>query len=68
MPRVNNKYFPGGTLLRKWNFNPATDLARDYLGIMALHGKQGGLRDDVARYFIERSEDGPLLPGETPLV
>lgn len=26
-----------------------------------------GLRDDVARYFIERSEDGPMLLGETPL-
>jgi hypothetical protein len=56
------------TLLRKWNFNPATDIARDYQGLWRWTGNKPGLRDDVARYFIERSEDGPLLLGETPLV
>ncbi len=56
------------TLLRKWNFNPATDIARDYQGLWRWTGNKPGLRDDVARYFIERSEDGPMLLGETPLV
>lgn len=56
------------TLLRKWNFNPATDIARDYQGLWRWTGNKPGLRDDVARYFIERSEDGPLLLGETPLI
>jgi hypothetical protein len=55
-------------LLRKWNFNPATDIARDYQGLWRWTGNKPGLRDDVARYFIERSEDGPMLLGETPLV
>ncbi len=52
----------------KWDFNPATDIARDYQGLWRWTGNKPGLRDDVARYFIERSEDGPLLLGETPLV
>ncbi len=56
------------TLLRKWDFNPATDIARDYQGLWRWTGNKAGLRDDVARYFIERSEDGPMLLGETPLV
>ena len=55
-------------LLQKWDFNPATDIARDYQGLWRWTGNKPGLRDDVARYFIERSEDGPALLGETPLV
>lgn len=55
-------------LLQKWDFNPATDIARDYQGLWRWTGNKPGLRDDVARYFIERSEDGLLLLGETPLV
>lgn len=56
------------TLLRKWDFNPATDIARDYQGLWRWTGNKPGLRDDVTRYFIERSEDGPMLLGEPPLV
>jgi hypothetical protein len=55
-------------LLQKWDFNPATDIARDYQGLWRWTGNKPGLRDDVARYFVERSEDGPLLLGEAPLV
>jgi hypothetical protein len=55
-------------LLQKWAFDPATDIARDYQGLWRWTGNKPGLRDDVARYFIERSEDGPMLLGETPLV
>jgi hypothetical protein len=55
-------------LLQKWAFSPATDIARDYQGLWRWTGNKPGLRDDVARYFIERSEDGPMLLGETPLV
>jgi len=55
-------------LLQKWDFNPATDIARDYQGLWRWAGNKPGLRDDVARYFIERSEDGPLLLGEASLV
>jgi len=55
-------------LLQKWDFNPTSDIARDYQGLWRWTGNKPGLRDDVARYFIERSEDGPLLLGERPLV
>jgi hypothetical protein len=30
--------------------------------------RSAGLRDDLTRYFIEQSEDGPMLLGETPSV
>ena len=55
-------------ILKKWDFNPGTDIARDCQGLWRWTGNKPGLRDDAARYFIERSEDGPLLLGETPLV
>src|SRR5271170_6104814 len=55
-------------LLQKWYFDPSADIARDYQGLWRWTGNKPGLRDDVARYFIERSEDGPMLLGETPLV
>jgi len=42
-------------------FQSGTDIARDCQGLWRWTGNKPGLRDDVARYFIERSEDGPLL-------
>jgi hypothetical protein len=54
-------------ILKKWDFNPRTDIARDCQGLWRWTGDKPGLRDDVAQYFIERSEDGPMLLGETPL-
>jgi hypothetical protein len=66
--KVLRAYGERWMLLRKWDFNPATDIARDYQGLWRWTGNKPGLRDDVARYFIERSEDGPLLLGEAPLV
>ena len=66
--KVLRAYGERWALLQKWDFNPATDIARDYQGLWRWTGNKPGLRDDVARYFIERSEDGPMLLGETPLV
>jgi hypothetical protein len=66
--KVLRAYGERWALLKKWEFNPATDLARDYQGLWRWTGNKPGLRDDVARYFVERSEDGPLLLGERPLV
>ena len=66
--KVLRAYGERWALLQKWDFNPATDIARDYQGLWRWTGNKPGLRDDVARYFIERSEDGPLLLGEAPLV
>jgi len=55
------------TVLRKHDFDPATDLMRDYQGIWRWTGNKPKLRDDVMSYFLARSEDGPLLLGDTPL-
>jgi hypothetical protein len=51
--------FHGNKMLRAYG---------DYQGLWRWTGNKPGLRDDVGRYFIERSEDGPMLLGETPLV
>ncbi len=66
--KVLRAYGERWALLQKWDFNPATDIARDFQGLWRWTGNKPGLRDDVTRYFIERSEDGPMLLGETPLV
>jgi hypothetical protein len=66
--KVLRAYGERWLILRKWNFNPATDIARDCQGLWRWTGNKPGLRDDVARYFVERSEDGAALLGETPLV
>jgi hypothetical protein len=55
-------------ILLKHDFNPRTDLTRDYQGLWRWTGNKPGLRDDIIRYFTERAEDGPMLLGDTPLV
>lgn len=50
-------------ILRKHNFDPLVDLQADYQGIWKLSGNKPGLRDDLRRYFAERSEDNPNLMG-----
>jgi len=55
------------TVLQKHDFDPATDLMRDWQGIWRWTGNKPKLRDDVMNYFVSRSEDGPLLLGEQPL-
>ncbi|MFZ1918332.1 MAG: hypothetical protein WAU58_12210 [Terriglobales bacterium] len=55
------------TVLQKHDFDPATDLMRDYQGIWRWAGNKPKLRDDVMSYFLARSEDGALLLGDAPL-
>ncbi len=66
--KVLRAYGERWQLLKKWDFNPGTDIARDSQGLWRWTSNKPGMRDDVTRYFIERSEDGPMLLGETPLV
>jgi len=54
-------------VLQKHDFDPATDLMRDWQGIWRWTGNKPKLRDDVMNYFVSRSEDGPPLLGEQPL-
>ena len=47
-------------------FDPVKDLRRDWQGIWELTPDKPGLRDDIRRYFITRSEDDPNLYGDAP--
>ena len=44
-------------ILKKHNFDPGTDIHKDWQGIWQLTGNKPRLRDDIRRYFIERNED-----------
>lgn len=50
-------------VLKKHDFNPLTDISRDWQGIWQLNGNKPRLRDDLRRYFIERDEDDCNLYG-----
>jgi hypothetical protein len=66
-------YFHGSKVLRaygeRWkilqdnDFDPDTDLARDWQGILQLAGNKPRLRDDLRCYFRSRNEDDPTLRG-----
>lgn len=59
--KSNRKYWSRWDILKKWNFNPLTDLRRDWQGLYQLvdHGdlRSIGLRDDLRKYFRSRNED-----------
>lgn len=51
------------SILQNHDYNPVTDLARDWQGIWRWNGNKPRLRDDVRRYFMDRNEDNPNLTG-----
>lgn len=56
-------------ILLKHNYDPMTDIYRDWQGIWQLTNKKPALRDDLRKYFIERNEDdGHLYGTEAELV
>ncbi len=56
-------------ILRRHDFDPASDLTRDWQGLWRWAGNKPGLRDEVRRYFLTRNEDSTELTGsERPLV
>jgi hypothetical protein len=67
--KAKRRYFERWRILREHNFDPFSDLVRDWQGIYRWSGDKPRLRDAVRRYFIERSEDDPNLYGrEKPIV
>jgi hypothetical protein len=50
-------------ILRDNDFDPATDLVRDWQGIWQLAGNKPRLRDEIRAYFRARNEDDPGLSG-----
>jgi hypothetical protein len=61
--KVFRAYGDRWKILRDHDFNPETDLARDWHGIWQLRDNKPGLRDAIRRYFRERNEDDPGLRG-----
>lgn len=56
-------------ILKKHNFDPTTDLSKDWQGVWQLNGNKPRMRDDIRRYFIERDEDdGNFYGSEQPIV
>jgi len=54
---INRMYTDRWKLLFKHQFDPTTDLKRDWQGVYQLTEDKPGLRDDIRRYFRARQED-----------
>jgi len=50
-------------ILQRHEFDPATDLTRDWQGVWRWAGNKPKLRDEVRGYFLSRNEDDPTLRG-----
>jgi hypothetical protein len=55
--KVNRRYFDRWKVLANNDFDPRTDLKRDWHGLWQLAGNKIGLRDDLMAYFRSRQED-----------
>lgn len=54
---VNRAYGDRWQILVKYDFDPGTDIQRDYQGIWRWSGNKPALRDAVRRHLIDRDED-----------
>lgn len=61
--KVFRAYGDRWKILRDQDFDPATDLVRDWQGVWQLAGNKPELRDEIRRYFRARNEDDPGLRG-----
>jgi hypothetical protein len=61
--KVKRGYSHRDLILVRNHFAPTTDLRADWQGIYQLTGDKPGLRDDIRRYFLSRTEDNPNLYG-----
>jgi hypothetical protein len=55
--KADRKYKDRWQILIRNQFNPDTDLVRNYQGVMHLAGNKQQLRDDLRNYFRSRNED-----------
>ena len=61
--KVFRAYGERWKILRENNYDPATDLVKDWQGIWQLAGNKPKLRDDIRAYFRARNEDDQSLRG-----
>jgi hypothetical protein len=55
--KSQRRYKERWAILLENDFNPYTDLQKDWRGVLHLTGNKPGLRDAMRRYFRERNED-----------
>jgi hypothetical protein len=51
-------------VLRDNDYDPRTDIARDWQGVYQLTGNKPRLRDQIRAYFRDRNEDSPELSAQ----
>jgi hypothetical protein len=56
-PKASRAYVSRWDILRKWKFNPVTDIRRNLDRVTELAGNKPGLQKDVEAYFAARDED-----------
>jgi hypothetical protein len=61
--KVFRAYGDRWKILRDHNYDPLTDVVRDWQGVWQLAGNKPQLRDEIRAYFRARNEDDPALSG-----
>jgi hypothetical protein len=51
-------------VLRDNDYDPRTDISRDWQGVYQLTGNKSRLRDQIRAYFRDRNEDSPELSAQ----
>lgn len=59
--KARRRYVERWDILRKWQFDPSSDLLTNEYGVVELSGNKPGLRMDIERYFAERNEDANII-------
>lgn len=59
--KVSRAYGSRWRVLRDNNYDPRTDIVRDWQGVYQLAGNKPRLRDQIRAYFRDRNEDSPEL-------
>jgi len=61
-PKKNRRYLDRWKILVEHEYDPATDIKRDFQGLYQLTGNKPELRDDLRAYFRQRNEDSVDVP------
>ena len=56
-PKAKRRYHTRWEILVRHQFDPTTDTTKNCQGVLELTTEKVGLRDDIRRYFLQRSED-----------
>ncbi len=56
-PKANRKYHTRWEILVRHQFDPREDVTKNVQGVLELTTDKHQLRDDIRRYFSQRSED-----------